>query len=72
MLIGPISQLQLKIYLLVTHVFMSVSLLLYGSPLERFSMIQLYSGDTCLWQTTDKLIIRTETTLEDAKLHNVA
>lgn len=71
--LDQLANCNLSFYLLVTLVSMSVSSLLYWSPFKKFSMIQLYSGDTCLWQTTDKLIIRTETTLEDAKLHhNVA
>lgn len=70
--LDQLANCNLSFYLLVTLVSMSVSSLLYWGPFKKFSMIQLYSGDTCLWQTTDKLIIRTETTLEDAKLHNVA
>lgn len=71
--LDQLANCNLSFYLLVTLVSMSVSSLLYWGPFKRFSMIQLYSGDTCLWQTTDKLIIRTETTLEDAKIHhNVA
>lgn len=47
--LDQLANCNLSFYLLVTLVSMSVSSLLYWSPLERFSMIQLYSGDTCLW-----------------------
>lgn len=60
--LDQLANCNLSFYLLVTLVSMSVSSILYWSRLERFSMIKLYSGDTCLWPTTNKLIIRTETT----------
>lgn len=47
--LDQLANCNLSFYLLVTLVSMSVNSLLYCSPLERFSMIQLYSGDTCLW-----------------------